>query len=299
MRTLLISLAIASALAGPAAFAEGHGGGGGGGPPGGSTGGPGGGSMGGSMGGGNGAGFGGGLGGGMHGNMGGSMSGSPGGMHDSGSRVHDDGLRGAAYREAAQERRDAARLRAAGDRPERSLFGASTAQRAHLQKDADVETRRTFGDVQSAQAKARGRAHEGETAADDNGDADTQSSRHADKRRDDMRAEADARVHRTRTSDTANQGPFGRLRSMLAHQRALHRTAGDGQDASTSAADHRSANGTEHSRFGQQTAARAHLQGEAGVDARNDFGAHQSALAHARNRLTADARTRSHRAPGH
>jgi len=173
--------------------------------------------------------------------MGGGMGG------DFGSR-QDDTRRFEAQQRATM-RRDEARARRDANAPEQALFGLSTAARAQLLKDADLETRKAFGTYQAALAKAKAKRSDGSTALASEAmtSADLQT----------FGADTQARARELKGSDRTTKQAFGTFQASLARQQALERAAGS---TSTTA------------KFGTETSEGAKLQGKADADTRKSFG---------------------------
>lgn len=221
MRKLLLCISIAGCIAAPIVSAQGRSGGGG--PPSGT----------------------------MGGTMGGSqMGGSPHG--DFGSRQSIDA------QQRSTLRRDNAHSGHEAATPEQALFGLSTADRAKLLKDADLETRKAFGAYQATLAKAQGDGGTTTLTAD--------SVTHA--QLSTFALDTQTRAQELRSADRATRKAFGKFQSAMARQQALERAAGA---ASVNAA------------FGLDTASRAKLQRDADVDTRKTFGADESTRAKAKS----------------
>lgn len=230
MRKLILCIAIAGSVATPLAFAQSHGGG----PPAG-------------------------VGGGMGGSMGGSHMGSPMGNMGSSMGLGTHADIGRSHAIDARARADLRRHNA--QTPEQAIFGLSTAERAKLLKDADLETRKAFGAYQSALARAQARHDAGTTAeATAQLDAGTASFSQLNA----FAADTQARASEQKNADRATRRAFGKLQSALAQEQGLQQAAGP---LALNAA------------FGTQTAARARTQGDADHTTRTSFGAEQSAAA--------------------
>lgn len=231
MRKFMLCIAIAGSIAAPLAFAQSHPGGG---PPAG-------------------------VGGGMGGSMGGSHMGSP--MGNMGASMGASMGRSHSLDARARStlRRDNART------PEQAMFGLSTAERAKLLKDADLETRKAFGSYQSALAKAQSR-HDANSTTDATTGLDAGTVTIAQLSA--FAADTRARAQEQKNADRATRRAFGSLQSALAREQGLQQAAGP---VAVNAA------------FGVQTAARAKLQGNADVETRKRFGADESAAAKAKS----------------
>lgn len=238
MRKLILCIAIAGSMAAPLAFAQSHPGGG---PP------P-------------------GAGGGMGGSMGGSHMGSPMGNMGASMGTHGDMGRSHSLDARARStlRRDNART------PEQAMFGLSTAARAKLLKDADLETRKAFGSYQSALAKAQSR-HDANSSTDATTGLDAGTVTIAQLNA--FAADTRARAQEQQNADRATRRAFGSFQSALAREQGLQQAAGP---VAVNAA------------FGVQTAARAKLQGDADVQTRQRFGADQSTAAKAKSHSDTD-----------
>lgn len=229
MRTLILSLAIAGAIASPLATAQSRGGGGG--PPAGAGGGAGGSHMGSPM-----------------GNMGGTRGNSS--MGD---------MRSVDARSRNEIRRDNAR------NPEQAMFGLSTAERAKMLKDADLDARKAFGAYQAALAKAKGEQGEGEDALEAMSASRSELAAFG--------ADTKARAAELKDADRRTRRAFGKLQSALARAQGMERAAGAA---------------SVHAAFGQETASAAQLQGQADADARAGFGPAQAAKAKQQSTLKSD-----------
>ncbi len=229
--SMILIAAVAMAMAAPAVQAQGRPGGAGGGPPAGVGGGASGSHMGSSM-----------------GNMGGTRGNSSmGDMHSM------DG------RSKAEMHRENART------PEQALFGLSTAERAKLLKDADLDARKAFGAYQSALAKAKHEQGAGEASLD--------AMRASRSEMASFGADTQARAVELKDADRSTRKAFGKLQAALARAQGLERAAGQ---ASVQAA------------FGQETASAAKLQGQADADARATFGPAQAAKAKQQSTVKSD-----------
>jgi len=179
--------------------------------------------------------------------MGGRMSGSHGEMGRSGD-----------YRQEGRARREDAIARRDTMAPEQAVFGLSTAARAKLLKDADLEARKAFGQYQASLAKAQG-------------GSERQARRNAKMASDvevsNFGSDTAARARELQSADLATRTAFGKLQSALARAQNLRRAAGA---ASVNAA------------FGTDTAARAKMQGNAALETRKTFGADQARRAKAK-----------------
>lgn len=237
MRKLILCFAIASCIAAPIASAQGRSGGGG--PPSGATGGN--------------------LGGGAQ--MGAPMGGpSMGGSINARGNADMNIGRDASLR--SQQRLDAQARRQS---PEQAMLGLSTAERARLLKDADLETRQAFGAYQAALAKANR-----------DGDTDTVEPSAAAvslAELDAFAADTQARAREQKGATREARKAFGAFQSALAREQALLR-----------AADPASANAA----FGMETASHAALQRDADAETRQAFGSEQSARAKAKSGDTDD-----------
>lgn len=230
MRKLLLGLAIAGCIATPLALAQGRSGGGG--PPSGSLGGS---------------------------HMGSPMGASIGvGTHGSIGNTHMD-VQGHSTLRGAN-----ASTRADAQTPEQAVFGLSTAERAKLLKDADLETRKAFGAYQASLAKAKAKAKGGEDVDAMTVEADSLTQAQLDA----FGTDTQARAMELKGADRATRKAFGTFQSALARERALARAAGA---ASVNAA------------FGADTASRARLQGDSDTDTRTRFGADESTGAKAKS----------------
>lgn len=242
---MILVAALAMAMAAPAVQAQGRPGGAGGGPP---------------------AGVGGGMGGPPTG-MGGG--GGMGGMHAPGRSMGDSmsNERSGSMREAATQRRAEAQARrvAAADKASgKGQFGQSTAERAKLLKDADLETRQAFGAYQAAAARQKSL----ETSAADAAGTSAQASDKAA-----FGKETAARAKAMREADLETRRAFGALQAAAAKGKAL----GSGLVLVTTPSS-----ASDKAEFGTQTSARAQLQKDFTTEDRKTFGKTQSALARAK-----------------
>lgn len=176
MRKLILVIAIAGLMASPIVLSQGRSGGG-------HPVGPPGGSVGGGQTGGQ--------------QMGSQMSGSRSGMERPTSR------------EDARGRRDAMT-------PEQALFGLSTADRAKLLKDADLETRKAFGALQTSLARANG---DSARTARRNAMAATYEEMAS------FGSQTAARAQELQSANNATRRAFGEFQAALARQQGLRRAA--------------------------------------------------------------------------